>query len=125
MNQADNLKTPTLLDRIIRFCLEMKVVVFLMVIAFWGAFEQAGGLMNLYAQQKTDRNIFGLFEMTAAQFQFFNPLISIFHYKTITFCFISSKYKISLIFIWFIKDSLDCLSHNILNYSFINRGAGN
>ena len=30
---------------------------FLLVIAFWGAFEQAGGLMNLYAKQKTDRFI--------------------------------------------------------------------
>jgi len=28
---------------------------FLMVIVFWGAFEQAGGLMNLYAMDKTDR----------------------------------------------------------------------
>ena len=46
---------------------------FMMVIAFWGAFEQAGGLMNLYTEQKTDKSVFGLFEMTAAQFQFFNP----------------------------------------------------
>ncbi len=28
---------------------------FLMIIVFWGAFEQAGGLMNLYAMDKTDR----------------------------------------------------------------------
>jgi POT family proton-dependent oligopeptide transporter len=26
-----------------------------MVIIFWGAFEQAGGLMNLYTDAKTDR----------------------------------------------------------------------
>lgn len=55
-------------DRII-----VLLVSFLMVIAFWGAFEQAGGLMNLYTEFKTDKNVFGLFEMTAAQFQFFNP----------------------------------------------------
>jgi len=30
---------------------------FLMIIVFWGAFEQAGGLMNLYASEKTDRVI--------------------------------------------------------------------
>ena len=30
---------------------------FLMIIVFWGAFEQAGGLMNLYAMDKTDRLI--------------------------------------------------------------------
>jgi len=28
---------------------------FFLIIVFWGAFEQAGGLMNLYAKQKTDR----------------------------------------------------------------------
>ena len=30
---------------------------FLMIIVFWGAFEQAGGLMNLYASEKTSRVI--------------------------------------------------------------------
>jgi len=59
-------------DRII-----VLLVSFLMVIAFWGAFEQAGGLMNLYTDQKTDKSVFGLFEMTAAQFQFFNPVFII------------------------------------------------
>ncbi|MDO7171978.1 peptide MFS transporter [Mariniflexile sp. AS56] len=32
---------------------------FIMVIIFWGAFEQAGGLMNLYTESKTDRVLFG------------------------------------------------------------------
>ena len=32
---------------------------FLIVIIFWGAFEQAGGLMNVYTDQKTDRMLFG------------------------------------------------------------------
>jgi POT family proton-dependent oligopeptide transporter len=31
------------------------LISFLMVIVFWGAFEQAGGLMNIYAAEKTDR----------------------------------------------------------------------
>src|SRR3546814_8294272 len=30
---------------------------FLIIIVFWGAFEQAGGLMNLYAEQKVNRTI--------------------------------------------------------------------
>lgn len=36
----------------------MKVVFlsFLIIIVFWGAFEQAGGLMNVYASEKTDRS---------------------------------------------------------------------
>ena len=32
---------------------------YIMVIIFWGAFEQAGGLMNLYTDSKTDRVLFG------------------------------------------------------------------
>ncbi|MDP3311792.1 peptide MFS transporter [Lutibacter sp.] len=33
---------------------------FLIVIVFWGAYEQAGGLMNLYARDKIDRVMFGV-----------------------------------------------------------------
>lgn len=32
---------------------------FIIIVVFWGAFEQAGGLMNIYAQNKIDRNLFG------------------------------------------------------------------
>jgi len=45
---------------------------FLIVIVFWGAFEQAGGLMNIYAEQKANRMVFG-YEVPAAVMQFFNP----------------------------------------------------
>jgi len=45
---------------------------FLIVIVFWGAFEQAGGLLNIYAQQKTDRTLGG-WETPAAFFQSLNP----------------------------------------------------
>jgi len=45
---------------------------FLIVIVFWGAFEQAGGLMNIYAEQKANRVVFG-YEIPAAVMQFFNP----------------------------------------------------
>ncbi len=61
------------LDSIERDRIVVLLLSFLMVIAFWGAFEQAGGLMNLFTQNKTDKSVFGLFTMTAAQFQFFNP----------------------------------------------------
>lgn len=33
------------------------ILSYIIVIVFWGAFEQAGGLMNLYASDKTDRLI--------------------------------------------------------------------
>ncbi len=45
---------------------------FLLIILFWAAFEQAGGLMNLYAEQKTDRNFFDLFVIPASVFQSVN-----------------------------------------------------
>jgi POT family proton-dependent oligopeptide transporter len=33
------------------------ILSFLLVVVFWGAFEQAGGLMNIYAADKTDRSL--------------------------------------------------------------------
>jgi len=49
---------------------------FLLIIVFWGAFEQAGGLMNLYTEQKTDLNLLG-FEVPAAWFQSVNAFFII------------------------------------------------
>ena len=46
---------------------------FLIVILFWGAFEQAGGLMNIYTKNKTDRMLMG-FEVPATWFQSLNAL---------------------------------------------------
>jgi POT family proton-dependent oligopeptide transporter len=43
------------------------------VIFFWGAFEQAGASLTLFADRQTDRFIFGK-EMDAAYFQSINPL---------------------------------------------------
>ena len=45
---------------------------FALVIVFWGAFEQAGGLMSLYTEQKTDRDFFGLFSIPATAFPSLN-----------------------------------------------------
>lgn len=44
---------------------------FLIVIIFWGAFEQAGGLMNIYTLEKIDRTVFD-FEIPASVFQSVN-----------------------------------------------------
>lgn len=52
------------------------LISFLIIIVFWGAFEQAGGLLNIYAQDKIDRHIFG-FEMPATWFQSFNAFFII------------------------------------------------
>lgn len=56
-------------DRII-----VLLISFLIVVVFWGAFEQAGGLMNLYTDAKVDRTIglSWLAEIPAAVFQSLN-----------------------------------------------------
>ena len=46
---------------------------FLIIIIFWGAFEQAGGLMNVYAAQKTDLRL-ASFNVPASWFQSVNAL---------------------------------------------------
>lgn len=46
---------------------------FLIIIIFWGAFEQAGGLMNIYTKQKTDLSL-GSFEVPASWFQSVNAI---------------------------------------------------
>jgi len=56
----------------------MKVLLlsFLIIIVFWGAFEQAGGLLNIYADEKVNRLVFG-WEMPASWFQSFNAFFII------------------------------------------------
>jgi len=44
---------------------------FIMVIIFWGAFEQAGGLMNLYTETNTNRMLLG-WEIPTVMFQSLN-----------------------------------------------------
>ena len=60
--------TPDEVDR-----LRVIFMLFVFIVLFWAAFEQAGGLMNLYAAEKTDRMI-GAFEVPAGWFQSLNPL---------------------------------------------------
>ncbi|NCQ58857.1 MAG: peptide MFS transporter [Flavobacteriales bacterium] len=52
-------------------------VSFLLVIVFWGAFEQAGGLMNIYAKENTNRLLLG-WEIPASWFQSLNAMFIIF-----------------------------------------------
>ncbi len=58
--------------------IKVMLLSFLIVIVFWGAFEQAGGLMNLYTKSKTDRifseaiPFIGGWEVPASYFQSVN-----------------------------------------------------
>jgi POT family proton-dependent oligopeptide transporter len=48
-------------------------VIFVFVVMFWAAFEQAGGLLNLFADKYTDREV-GSFMVPTGWFQSLNPL---------------------------------------------------
>ncbi|QOQ69323.1 peptide MFS transporter [Photobacterium damselae] len=56
--------------------LKVILVMCTFVIVFWAGFEQAGGLMNIYSQEYTNRMI-GSFEVPAAWFQSLNPFFII------------------------------------------------
>jgi len=71
---------------------------FLLVIVFWGAFEQAGGLMNIYASEKTDRILsFSLpfigNEIPASWFQSLNAMFIIFLGTSVAGYWASRKLK--------------------------------
>ena len=76
-NEADKAILERPLTKVEKDRVKVLLLSFLLIILFWAAFEQAGGLMNLYASQKTDRNFFGLFEIPASVFQSVNSFFII------------------------------------------------
>ncbi|MFG6686260.1 peptide MFS transporter [Mariniflexile sp. HNIBRBA6329] len=80
-NEKEAMKKPLTkieIDRVV-----VLFISFLLVIVFWGAFEQAGGLMNIYASEKTNRMLsFSLpfigNEIPASWFQSLNAMFIIF-----------------------------------------------
>jgi len=68
------------------------LISFLLVIVFWGAFEQAGGLMNIYANEKTDRMLMG-FEVPASWFQSLNAMFIIFLGTSVALYWANRKLK--------------------------------
>ena len=68
------------------------IISFLLVIVFWGAFEQAGGLMNIYAKEKTSRMLLG-FEVPASWFQSLNAMFIIFLGTTVAAYWANRKLK--------------------------------
>ena len=72
---AQNLKAPLTKEEKDR--ITVLLISFLLVILFWGAFEQAGGLMNIYTMEKTNR-VLGGWEVPASWFQSLNAMFIIF-----------------------------------------------
>ena len=68
----------------------------IILIIFWASFEQAGGLMNIFAYQKTDRFIQLInFEIPASWFQSINPLmIILFGFKVSSLWYFLEKKKL-------------------------------
>ncbi|MDO5970819.1 peptide MFS transporter [Flavivirga aquimarina] len=67
-------------------------VSFLLVIVFWGAFEQAGGLMNIYAKENTNRMLMG-WEVPASWFQSLNAMFIIFLGTSVALYWANRKLK--------------------------------
>ena len=75
-NEADRAILDKPLTSIEKDRVKVLLISFLLIILFWAAFEQAGGLMNLYASEKVDRTILG-FEIPASVFQSVNSFFII------------------------------------------------
>ncbi|EKD51249.1 MAG: hypothetical protein ACD_62C00295G0001 [uncultured bacterium] len=75
-NRSNTSRVQTSLSRVERDRVLVMLLSFLIVVVFWGAFEQAGGLMNLYTLEKTNRFFLG-WEIPASWFQSLNPLFII------------------------------------------------
>jgi POT family proton-dependent oligopeptide transporter len=61
-------------DKIEKDKILVTYLAFLIVIVFWGSFEQAGGLLNVYAAQKTDLVLTENFIVPASWFQSVNAI---------------------------------------------------
>jgi len=79
LGKADNPDNEAFNKPLTRIEKDRMIVMFLsffLIIVFWGAFEQAGGLMNLYANEKTDLMLMG-FSVPASWFQSVNAFFII------------------------------------------------
>jgi len=80
LGKSENVEDREALNRPLNKIEKDRVIVlilsFLMVIVFFGAFEQAGGLMNIYAKDYTNRMLMG-WEVPASWFQSLNAFFII------------------------------------------------
>ena len=49
------------------------VIIAFFAFFFWGAYEQTGASLNVFAEQQTNLNLWGTYQMPASYFQSFNP----------------------------------------------------
>lgn len=75
-NTGEERRASEALSPVERDRVKVLLLSFLIVVVFWGAFEQAGGLMSLYTKDKIDRVIGGV-EVPASMFQGLNSFFII------------------------------------------------
>ncbi len=96
LGQSTNETEKALLDKPLTKVEKDRMIVllisFLIIIVFWGAFEQAGGLLNIYANEKIDKHIFG-WEMPVTWFQSFNAMFIIIFGTTVAAFWANRKVK--------------------------------
>lgn len=68
VKKVEGSKTNAPLTKIEKDRVIVLLISFIIVVVFWAAYEQAGGLMNLYTKEKINRLIFG-WEIPASVFQ--------------------------------------------------------
>ena len=96
LGASDNLEEKEAMKKPLTKIEKDRVVVlfisFLLVIVFWGAFEQAGGLMNIYAKENTNRMLMG-WEVPASWFQSLNAMFIIFLGTSVALYWANRKLK--------------------------------
>jgi len=90
MEDLETMKKP--LSKIEKDRVIVLFISFLLVIVFWGAFEQAGGLMNIYAKENTNRMLMG-WEIPASWFQSLNAMFIIFLGTSVALYWANRKLK--------------------------------
>ncbi|WP_136480074.1 peptide MFS transporter [Cognatitamlana onchidii] len=96
LGTSDNQEDKEAMDKPLTKIEKDRVIVlfisFLLVIVFWGAFEQAGGLMNIYAMENTNRMLMG-WEVPASWFQSLNAMFIIFLGTSVALFWANRKLK--------------------------------
>lgn len=88
--KLEGVKTRKPLTRIEKDRVIVLLISFVIVIVFWAAYEQAGGLMNIYTHDKINRELLG-FEIPASLFQSV-PAIFVIMFGTIVASFWSKRH---------------------------------
>ena len=95
---------------------QMMVVAMVLItfnVVFWTLFEQAGSSLTLFADRNTDRDVFGLFTLSAPQTQNFNPI-----------CIVILAPLMSMLWTWLARRNLEPSIPVKFGIALVGVGAG-